>query len=359
MVAAGRELRDGRMNLCGFCSDVDPGEESVLHHRDTSEGAAVRAAISARVGPAVEVAPRGTLASLVEACKPGIVRLVTITSMVGFAMAAVGRSWELLVLGRLALVTMVGTALSAAGANAINQWMERERDGVMARTSRRPLPQKRVTPAGVLWFGVLLSVLGVALLWVGAGGVAAIISGTCVVVYVLAYTPMKTWTTTSTFVGAIPGALPPLIGWCAASPLSGLETLRVGGGWSLFVLMFVWQIPHFLAIAWMYKDDYVKGGFCVLPATLGGELKTSRAIGIWTALLIPATLMPAMAMPGRLGMVYVAAALVTGLGFAWMVVRLLKTQDRAAARRVFFASIAHLPILMMVMVGEAIARVLM
>jgi heme O synthase-like polyprenyltransferase len=109
----------------------------------------------------------------------------------------------------------------------------------------------------------------------------------------------------------------------------------------------------------MYKDDYVKGGFCVLPATLGGESKTSRAIGMWTALLVPATLMPAMAMPGRLGVVYVAAALVTGLGFAWMVVRLLKTQDRAAARRVFFASIAHLPILMMVMVGEAIARVLM
>lgn len=328
-----------------------------MHRTNSSDAGVVTAAIPSS-GAVVEGARRGTIGSLVEACKPGIVRLVTITSMVGFAMAAVSRSWELLTLGRLALVTMVGTALSAAGANAINQWMERERDEMMNRTARRPLPQKRVTPAGVLWFGVVLSVLGVAMLWVGASAVPAMISAACVIVYVFAYTPMKTWTTTATFVGAIPGALPPLIGWCAASPLLGLDSLRVGGGWSLFVLMFVWQIPHFLAIAWMYKDDYIKGGFCVLPATLGGELKTSRAIGMWTALLVPATLMPAMAMPGRLGFAYVAAALVTGLGFAWMVVKLLRTQDRAAARRVFFASIMHLPVLMMVMVGEAIVRVL-
>lgn len=303
-----------------------------------------------------ELAPRGTIASLVESCKPGIVRLVTITSMVGFAMAAISRSWDALVLGRLALVTMVGTALSAAGANAINQWMERDRDERMTRTARRPLPQRRVTPSGVLWLGVVLSVVGVAMLWLGASVVPAIISAACVVVYVFAYTPMKTWTPTATFVGAIPGALPPLIGWCAASPLFGLDSLRVGGGWSLFVLMFVWQIPHFLAIAWMYKDDYIRGGFCVLPATLGGELKTSRAIGIWTALLVPATLMPAVVMPGRLGVLYVAVALFTGLAFAWMVLRLLRTQDRLAARRVFFASIAHLPLLMIVMVAEAIFR---
>lgn len=327
-------------------------------HRSNSSDAAVITVAIPESGATAERARRGTMASLVEACKPGIVRLVTITSMVGFAMAAVSRSWDLLTLGRLALATMVGTALSAAGANAINQWMERERDEMMNRTSRRPLPQRRVTPAGVLWFGVLLSVLGVAILWLGASVVPAIISAACVIVYVFAYTPMKTWTTTATFVGAIPGALPPLIGWCAASPLLGLDSLRIGGGWSLFVLMFVWQIPHFLAIAWMYKDDYVKGGFCVLPATLGGELKTSRAIGMWTALLVPATLMPAMTMPGRLGVVYIGVALVTGLGFGWMVVRLLRTQDRAAARRVFFASIVHLPVLMMVMVGEAIVRVL-
>lgn len=341
----------------GFCSARFPNEERTLQRTSSSDMVVGAAAMPVSTGATAVLERPGLVASLVEACKPGIVRLVTITSMVGFAMAAVGRTWELWTLGRLALVAMVGTGLSAAGANAINQWMERDRDELMTRTSRRPLPQKRVTPAGVLWFGVLLSVLGVATLWLGASVVPAIISAACVIVYVFAYTPMKTWTTTATFVGAIPGALPPLIGWCAASPLVGLDSLRIGGGWSLFVLMFVWQIPHFLAIAWMYKDDYVKGGFCVLPATLGGELKTSRAIGMWTALLLPATLMPAMAMPGRLGLVYVAVALITGLGFGWMVIKLLRTQDRVAARRVFFASIMHLPLLMIVMVAEAIVRV--
>lgn len=311
-------------------------------------------------GSAAEAIARpvpGTVRSLIEASKPGIVRLVTITSMVGFAMAAVGRAWDWMTLGRLALVAMVGTALSAAGANAINQWMERERDARMARTARRPLPQGRVTPELVLWFGVALSIVGVALLALGAGWVPAAISATCVLVYVLAYTPMKPWTTTATYVGAIPGALPPLIGWTAASAAGGIDALREWGGWTLFLLMFVWQVPHFLAIAWMYKDDYVKGGFCVLPAAHDGEMKTSRAIGLWTALLIPATLAPALAMPERLGWAYGGIALVAGVAFAWMVARLLLTRERPEARLVFFASIMHLPLIMVAMVAEALVRV--
>jgi protoheme IX farnesyltransferase len=297
----------------------------------------------------------GTIASLIETTKPGITKLVTTTSMVGFVMSAVARSWRWPELVATGLVCLIGTAMSAAGANAVNQWMERDRDAVMPRTQRRPLPQHRVTPGAVLGTGVALCVVGVATLLL-AGPLPALISLACIVSYVAFYTPMKTRTTVATFIGAIPGALPPLIGWTAASQLPGFESLRQPGGLSLFALMFAWQIPHFMAIAWMYRDDYAKGGYMVLPVVDPSGRWTSLTIALWTAALIPATLLPARIMPERLGTFYLIVAGVTGAGFALLAARLVVSRGRSQAKALFFGSITHLPVLLLAMVAEALVR---
>jgi len=302
------------------------------------------------------VARRGVVASLVETTKLGITRMVATTSAVGFVMAASTRAWglgELLVSG---VACVVGTALAAAGANSINQYMERDRDALMTRTAGRPLPQGRVTPGAVLGAGTALSALGVLLLWSVSGAVPALIALACVVSYVAVYTPLKTRTTLATFIGAIPGALPPLIGWTAASEAAGWEALREAGGLSLFALMFIWQIPHFLAIAWMYREDYARGGYLVLPVIDPAGRWTAATIALWTAALLPATLLPAWAMPERLGVTYLAIAAVSGVGYAVLAGRLVVTRGRAEARRVFFGSIMHLPLLLVAMVAEALVR---
>ncbi|GJQ28229.1 MAG: protoheme IX farnesyltransferase [Phycisphaerae bacterium] len=283
----------------------------------------------------------------------GITRLVTITAAVGFVMAALTRawSWSLLLAGTVALL---GTALSAAGANAVNQWMERARDGRMERTKGRPLPSGRVTPGAVLWSGVALCALGVGLLFV-AGPAPAVISLACVVSYVAMYTPLKTRSSLNTFVGAIPGALPPLIGTSAALG-GGFESLSHPIGLSLFAIMFVWQLPHFLAIAWLYREDYEAGGYVMLPHVDPDGRVTAGAMTLWSWALVPASLLPAVFMPEVVGVVYPIVAIVTGLVYAVFCVRLALTRRRADARVVFFASIAHLPLLLIVMVGEGVAR---
>lgn len=292
-------------------------------------------------------------AAVIESCKMGITRLVTITAAVGFVMAALTRawSWSLLLAGTVALL---GTALSAAGANAVNQWMERARDGRMERTKGRPLPSGRVTPGAVLWSGVALCALGVGLLFV-AGPAPAVISLACVVSYVAMYTPLKTRSSLNTFVGAIPGALPPLIGTSAALG-GGFESLSHPIGLSLFAIMFVWQLPHFLAIAWLYREDYEAGGYVMLPHVDPDGRVTAGAMTLWSWALVPASLLPAVFMPEVVGVVYPIVAIVTGLVYAVFCVRLALTRRRADARVVFFASIAHLPLLLIVMVGEGVAR---
>lgn len=298
----------------------------------------------------------GVVRALIETTKPRITRLVTITSIVGFVMAALGRRWTFDDLLVLALGAIAGTAMSAAGANAINQWMERRRDALMPRTARRPLPRGDVSPGAVLATGLALGALGVGLLWALCGLVPALVALACIVVYVLAYTPLKTMSPMATFVGAIPGALPPLIGWSAASTAPGFSSLVEPAGLSLFAIMFIWQIPHFLAIAWLYQDDYAKGGYRVLPLLSRGGPRTARTVALWTVLLIPATLAPAYFMPDRLGVVYITIAGVTGLAFGWLAMKLAIVRTRPAARRVFIASIIHLPLLLVAMVGEALVR---
>lgn len=306
----------------------------------------------------VEIPSTGLVRALVEATKPRITRLVTITSGVGFAMSGLGRTWEAVDLIATGGACVAGTALSAAGANALNQWMERDRDALMFRTCARPLPTGRASPRSVLAAGLILSVLGVGLLAAMCGVVPALLSLACIAVYVLAYTPLKPLTPWATHVGTIPGALPPMIGWTAAFAGGGVEALRSPGGWSLFVLMTVWQMPHFLAIAWMFKDDYRRGGYRVLPVLDNGENRTARSIAIWSILLVPATMSPAWAMPTLLGAPYMVISALGGLAMLWLAVKLIRERSRPAARKLFFASIIQLPLLLLAMVGEGLVRLL-
>ncbi|GMV26076.1 MAG: protoheme IX farnesyltransferase [Phycisphaerae bacterium] len=311
---------------------------------------------AARLSAQSRVTSNSFVGALVEATKPRITRLVTITSGVGFAMAGLGRSWraeELIVTGT---ACVIGTALSAAGANALNQWMERDRDALMVRTCARPLPTRRVTPASVLGAGLLLSAAGVGLLLAACGPVPALLSLACILVYVLLYTPMKVMTPWATHVGTIPGALPPMIGWSAAWAGGGAASMQVAGGWSLFALMTVWQMPHFLAIAWMFKDDYRRGGYRVLPVLDNGENRTARSIAMWSLLLVPATMAPAWAMWGLIGAPYLVVSGVSAAAMVWLAARLIRERTRGAARKLFFASIIQLPVLLLAMVAEGLVR---
>lgn len=316
----------------------------------------------------------GVARALVESTKPGITRLVTITSVVGFLIAAVGLSWTAWSFAAALLACAVGTALSAAGANAMNQWAERERDAKMPRTAGRPIPSGRVRPESVLWMSVVLCVLGVGLLAAATGVASALVALACILSYILCYTPMKPASIFSTLVGAVPGALPPIIGWTAAAHAAGQDqwqALLAPGAWSLFVLMFVWQLPHFLAIAWMYREDYALGGFRVLPVVEAQKHKDAGESGapvgrvtaitmfVTAILLIPATIAPVLALPDRLGWFSLSVAVVTGVAYVVLTGRVLRDPTPAAARRVFLASVMHLPLLLVCLVAEAVVRTLL
>jgi heme o synthase len=307
------------------------------------------------------VSPGDSLfALLVELSKPRITRLVTMTAGVGFVLAVVGHGIDLLAMAICAIGCLAGTALSSAGANALNQWMEKSRDGLMPRTRLRPLPTGRMTPRAALIAGLVFSLLGVVMLAVLCGPAAALVSLTTILVYVLLYTPTKPITPMNTLIGAIPGALPPLIGWCAAASLVGgagwYASLLDPAGWTLFALMFVWQLPHFLAIAWMYKDDYAAGGHRMLSWYDPTGRYTGLVIVGTAITLIPATLLPVYAMPGVLGWPYAIIAAVSGGVYVALCLRLLGGMQRPRARAVFFASIIHLPVLLLAMTAEAGVR---
>ncbi len=297
-----------------------------------------------------------SLGALLETTKPRITRMVTITSMVGFVLAALGRAWAIPELILAVLGCVVGTALAAAGANALNQWQERDRDARMPRTAERPLPSNRATPRSVLLLSLALSGLGVALLLLINGIVPATIAAVCVISYVAWYTPLKTKTPWATLVGAIPGALPPLIGWAAGRPEAGWMSIGQAGGLSLFALMFVWQLPHFMAIAWVYREDYALGGYKVLPVIDPSGRTTSLVIMTTTLVLVPMTIAPALALPELLGPVYITIASLSGLAVLYFAYKVCRHRTLENARAVFITSIIHLPLLLIAMVGEAVIR---
>jgi protoheme IX farnesyltransferase len=299
------------------------------------------------------------LADFVQLTKPGVTRMVTITAAVGFGMGWIaGDGADRGPLALLAVATVIGTALAASGAAALNEWWERDRDALMQRTADRPIPAGRLSAGHGLAAGLALSVAGVAVLWAFANWAAAAVALATIVSYVAVYTPLKPVTPLATLVGAIPGALPPLIGWTAASSAGprGLYGLDAPGGWGLFLLIAVWQIPHFLAIAWMYREDYARGGYKTLPVVDEDGMRTGATALMWSVALAPASLFPMAAMPGRLGWGYVIPATVLAAGFVGMAWRLAVRRTTGAARGLFFASIIYLPLALAAMVADAAAR---
>lgn len=300
-----------------------------------------------------------------ELAKPGITRLVCITAAIGFVLGLFGQAWTGWTLAVSAAGCMVGTALSAAGANALNMWWERDRDAQMHRTARRPIPSGAIAPTHALGAGLGFSLLGVGVLAAACGPAPAAVSAFTILSYVLLYTPLKPVTAWATLVGAVPGALPPVIGWTAALALgapggawsSGAwGALADARGWSLFALMFVWQIPHFLAIAWMHREDYERGGYRVLSLSDPTGARTAWTTLLTALLLVPVTLTPAWLMPERLGAAYIAVAAVAGAVSVVQCMRLVRERTRSRARAVFIGSIIHLPLLLVAIVVEVMWR---
>tara|TARA_B100000614_G_scaffold257305_1_gene277313 strand:+ start:782 stop:1591 length:810 start_codon:yes stop_codon:yes gene_type:complete len=260
-----------------------------------------------------------------------------ITAVIGYLAADPTRDF-----GVLASL-LIGTSLAAGGAAVLNQWLEREADAQMVRTQDRPIPSGQIAPYNALMFGTGLSVFGTYLLYAGANPLAGLLTAATIASYVLLYTPLKKLTTWNTLVGAFPGALPPLIGWAAAE--NGISTL----GWILFSILFLWQMPHFFAIAWTYRKDYEKGGFIMLSNSDENGTRVARQAFAFAIALVISTLLPTLL--GYASWGYGAVALIAGcyiLRPAW---RFLKADVRdTAARRLFIASIFYLPALLIPLV---------
>lgn len=297
-------------------------------------GASVPAHNSAR-----SVARSDRALDFVALTKPRLNLLVLLTTVAGLYLA----SPEGVAL-TLVAHTLIGTALVAGGAAALNQVWERETDRRMRRTSSRPLPRGRLGVAEGTWFGVLLAVAGIVDLALGATVAAAAVATATLVSYVLVYTPLKTRTSLATIVGAVPGALPPVIGWAAATGDITLPAIV------LFGIVFFWQMPHFLAIAWMYKDDYRNAGIPLLPVVEPDGRRTGRQAVLYTATLWPVSLLPALV--GLAGASYSAVATSLGIVFIYLSVVFARERSHESARQLFLFSITYLPLLLGALVAD-------
>lgn len=267
---------------------------------------------------------------LLALCKPRIALLVALTAALGWATAG-GRAglpfWGLL----------AGVTLASAACGALNQFLERKEDGLMRRTRTRPLPQGRVSPRAALALGLLLAAAGPALVWRSAGALPAGLTALTIALYVLAYTPLKKVTPQTTWIGAAAGAMPPLIGWAGAA--QGLDARA----WALFGIQFLWQIPHFLALFWIHREDYAAAGFRVMPVVHPDGGTTGLQIALHSFTLLPATLLPVYL--GMAGGSYGLPALAVSTAFLGLGMRASWTMAVPDARRLFLASLAYLPLI--------------
>jgi protoheme IX farnesyltransferase len=297
--------------------------------------------LAVRAGPAAGGAvARRRLAGFFELTKPRITFLVVLTTLVGFL---VGAPHPVPVV--LLLHALVGTALTAAAAGALNQWAERGADAEMRRTARRPLPSGDLAPLEAVVFGVGLSAAGTVYLALTTNGLASALAAVTIASYLLLYTPLKRVTSLATVVGAVPGALPPLIGWAAARGRLGVEA------WALFGILFLWQMPHFLALAQLYRADYARAGFRMLTVEDATGRGAGRQAVLYALALVPVSLLPTPL--GLAGPVYFFGAL--ALGIAFLASGLGMAADpysTRAARRLFHASLLYLPaICVLILVG--------
>jgi protoheme IX farnesyltransferase len=285
-------------------------------------------------------AQRATVASDYWALtKPDVNVLIAITTAAGYCL---GSRTDVSPLSWLRLLhTLLGTTLVASGAAALNQWIERELDARMRRTARRPVASGRIEPGRARAFGILLSFAGVAYLLAATGPLAALLAAVTSLAYLFLYTPAKRRTPLCTLIGAVPGAMPPLIGWAAAR--GRLD----GEAWMLFAIVFLWQFPHFMAIAWMYRDDYDRAGYRVLPAGEGRASFVTNQTLLAVVALVAASVLPLVA--GYASPFYGLAAVVLGVGFADCAARFVFLPSAPAARRLLLASIVYLPVLFTLM----------
>lgn len=282
----------------------------------------------AQASPAPEIA---WIADYVELTKPRVTALILMSTLVGFYLGSPAEiSFSLL------LHVLLGTVLVAGGTAALNQFWEREQDGKMLRTKDRPLPAGRMEPWKALGFGLVLSVWGILYLAVIVSLLTALLAALTLATYLFLYTPLKKRTPLCTLVGAFPGAIPPLIGWVAAS---GDFTLGAG---ILYLILFLWQFPHFLSIAWLYREDYARAGIVMLPVMEPDGKATGRQILVYCALLLPASLLPSLS--GEMGWIYFCGAFALSSLFLHYGIRAATARTKVQARRLLQASVFYLPL---------------
>lgn len=273
-----------------------------------------------------------------ELTKPRITALILVCTAVGYTLGSSPYSavnWRL-------FWALLGTGLLASGTSALNQWYEAHSDALMRRTCKRPMAAGRMNRSHGLTFGLLLAATGFGILWHGTNRLAALLGLFTLLSYLLLYTPLKTRSAICTTVGAIPGAMPPVIGYAAAR--GALD----GGAAALFLFLFIWQFPHFDAIGWIYREDYARGGIRMLPVIEPDGRATARRILLGSLLLIPASILPVLA--GLTGAFYAAAALACGGGLAYFGGRMVRARSDECARTVLIATVLYLPALLALMV---------
>jgi heme o synthase len=289
----------------------------------------------------VIVAEKGWVAVYADLIKARLTFLVVLTTLVGFYLGSASpvNYW-------LMLHAVLGTAMVASGAAALNQLLEREHDAKMRRTKNRPLPSGRLQPTTVMVFGGVCACAGLLYLALAVNKTTSVIGAISLLSYLFIYTPLKRMTWLNTAIGAVPGALPPLMGWTAARGELSRE------GWALFAILAFWQLPHFLAIAWMYREEYEKAGFKMLPGIDPQGHRTGRQAVSHTLGLLPISLCPFLF--HTTGLVYLCGALVLGLAFLWYAVQFARHMTIPRARQLFFVSILYLPLLLVMMVLDKV-----
>jgi len=271
-----------------------------------------------------------------ELSKSRIVMMVLITTAAGYFFAAQHVDWLLL------LNTLLGTALVAAGTNALNQYVERDHDAKMRRTRLRPLPDGRISPRAALLFSGGISIIGTLYLGLAVNWLTAALGAFTLISYIFIYTPLKRVSTICTLIGAIPGAIPPLMGWTAATGILGT------GGWIIFAILFFWQLPHFMAISWMYRDDYARGGFAMLAVRDDDGRTTARHAVFYSFALLTVSVLPPMF--GLSTFVYLAGAILAGGALTFASFAFLASRTPIRARRLFMASNIYLIVMMALLV---------
>jgi protoheme IX farnesyltransferase len=292
---------------------------------------------------ATALAQPNKLSAYVSLTKPDVSFLVLMTTGAGYYMGTDGPvSWLKL------LHVVFGTMLIAAGTSALNHYIERESDRYMRRTASRPLPTGQLTPKEALCFGLLLCIAGGIDLFYSGGYLACLLGLVTSISYLLAYTPLKKRTIWATFIGAIPGAIPPMIGWTAASGSLGT------GAWLLFAILFFWQFPHFHAISWMYREDYARAGIQMLPVVDKDGTRTFRQIVLYAASLVAVSLLPSLV--GLAGVLYFFGALVTCIASVQFCLWAAASKTNVRAKWLMHVTVMHIPILLGLMIYDKLPR---